>query len=199
MILLSIIILLTISVWVYQIMNGYVPFVDQWVIKLAEGYADTPLYSFAFAITHLGSRQFLIPFVLISSVVLLLIYKHWLPSLIFAGGTLFSHFINGLLKGIIQRDRPSIIVEANAVGESFPSGHAMVSMVCYGLLAYFIARKVKVHSLSLIIQIILSLLVFLIGISRFIINAHYLTDVLAGFVIGFIFLVGYIYLYEKFN
>ncbi|MED4473149.1 MULTISPECIES: phosphatase PAP2 family protein [Bacillaceae] len=197
MILLTIVIFIPISVWIFQIRNGYVPLVDQWTIKLVEGYAGTPLYYFAFAITQLGSRQFLIPFVLIASVILALIYKHLLPPFIFAGGTLFSYFINGFIKDIIPRERPSIIVAANAVGGSFPSGHAMISMVCYGLLAFFITRKVKVHSISIIIQVSLSLLVFLIGISRFIINAHYLTDVLAGFGIGFILLICYIYLYEK--
>lgn len=195
--LLVFLVLITIVFWIVQIVNGHVPFIDQWTRELVEGFVDSSLYTIAFLITNLGSRQFLIPFVIVAAIVLGGLYRHWLPPVMFVGGTLFSYLLNGIVKDIIQRERPTVLIEANAVGNSFPSGHAMISMVCYGLLAYFLSRKMKSRKISLIIQIFFSFIIFIIGISRFIINVHYLTDVLAGFVIGFIFLICFIYLYER--
>ncbi|WP_231514794.1 phosphatase PAP2 family protein [Oceanobacillus salinisoli] len=183
-------------IWIIQIVNGYVPYVDQWTRELVEKFDDTFAYHVFLMITNLGSRHFLIPFVSTAAIVLWIIHKHWLPPFIFAGGTLVTYLFNGVIKNIVQRERPSILEEANAVGNSFPSGHAMISMVCYGLLAYFLIKKLKSPKLSIAVQIIFSLLIFLIGISRYIINVHYLTDVGAGFFLGFIFLVGFLYLYE---
>nr|WP_280922962.1 phosphatase PAP2 family protein [Virgibacillus litoralis] len=116
--------------------------------------------------------------------------------MVFGVGTLTSHGLNILIKRLVERERPSILVAANAEGYSFPSGHAMISMVCYGLLAYFITKNLKSAKATFAVQFLFALLIFLIGISRYMINVHYLTDVLAGFIFGFIFLVGLIYLYE---
>ena len=96
-----------------------------------------------------------------------------------------------------MRERPSILVEANAVGESFPSGHAMISMVCYGILAYFLARGIKSRKQANSIYVLFSTVILLIGISRYIINVHYLTDIVAGYFFGCILLLFYIYFYEK--
>lgn len=197
-ILLSIVLCVTIVFWIIQIVNGYVPLVDQWTRDLVFNYQDTFIYSFAVLVTNLGSRHFLVPFAIFAAIVLGFLYKHWLPPILFIGGTLITYNLNGMIKNIINRERPMIAVEVNAVGHSFPSGHAMISMVCYGLLGYFIARSIKSKSLSFVIQIIFSFTIFIIGISRYILNVHYITDIVAGFVIGFILLIGFIYLYERF-
>lgn len=183
--------------WVIQIVGGNVPLVDQWTRDLALSYQDTSIYSVAAFVTNLGSRHFLVPFVIIAALVLLVLYKHWLPPLLFIGGTLFTYKINGLIKELTERERPMIEIELNAVGNSFPSGHAMISMVCYGLLGYFLSKRVKSNKISIVIQVIFSFIIFTIGISRYILNVHYITDIVAGFVIGFLFLFGFIYLYER--
>jgi membrane-associated phospholipid phosphatase len=64
------------------------------------------------------------------------------------------------------------------------------------LIAYFLAKKIKSTAAVLGIQIFFALLVILIGISRYVINVHYLTDIFAGFVFGFVCLLLLIYLYE---
>ena len=53
--------------------------------------------------------------------------------------------VNQGLKLMIKRDRPNILRLVEIGGYSFPSGHAMVSTVLYGLIAYiaykFINKK----------------------------------------------------------
>lgn len=187
---------ITIGIWVIRILSGQALYVDQWTRGLVEKFADSNVYTFFRWTTELGSEEFLVPFALIFTLLLWWAFRDWLPALIFGLGTLSSHGLNILIKHLVERERPSILVAANAEGYSFPSGHAMISMVCYGLLAYFIAKKLTSTKAIITVQLFFALLIFLIGISRYMINVHYLTDVLAGFIFGFIFLVGLIYLYE---
>lgn len=196
LLLLLALLLITIGIWLARIISGQIVYIDQMTRGLVETLADTHVYTFFRWLTELGSDTFLTPFTILMSLVLWLFFRDWLPALAFGLGTLSSHGLNILIKHLVERERPSIFVAANAEGYSFPSGHAMISMVCYGLLAYFWAKKIRSGKIAFILQFSLALLIFLIGISRYVINVHYLTDVLAGFVFGFIFLTGLIYLYE---
>lgn len=188
--------LLMMGIWIVRIISGSVPYVDQWTRDLVARLDDSWIYTFFRAVTEFGSGHFLVPFTIIMALILWWIFKHWLPALIFSGGTLMSHWFNLLIKGIVERDRPSILEAANAEGHSFPSGHAMISMVCYGLLSYFLVKKLTSYRAIFLTQLFFACVIFLIGISRYFINVHYLTDVVSGFFIGFICLIGLIYLYE---
>lgn len=193
----SIVILLSvITGWILTIKNSGVPYVDQWTRAVVDSVADTKLYFAARWITELGSESFLIPFTMIMGIILIFGCRDWVPALLFAGGTLMSHLLNMWIKILVRRERPSIFIEANAEGFSFPSGHSMITIVCYGFLMYLLVKKVSSNQIKLMIQIGFSLLIFLIGISRFFINVHYLTDIIAGFTFGFLILLGQIYLFE---
>ena len=90
--------------------------------------------------------------------------------------------LNLLLKAVFQRPRP---VFAAAVGEtdwSFPSGHAMASLVAYGALAVLLAAQFPRAKIPLYLGC--GFLIALIGASRLVLGVHYLTDVLAGFAAG---------------
>lgn len=189
-------VLVTTGIWVVRIISGQVLYIDRLTRDLVEKLADSNVYTFFRWTTELGSGTFLVPFTIVTALVLWWVYRDWLPALFFGLGTLSSHGLNVLIKVLVERQRPSVLVSLNAEGFSFPSGHAMISMVCYGLLAFFMTKKLTSKKAVIAVQFSLALLVFLIGISRYVINVHYLTDVLAGFVFGFICLVGLIYLYE---
>jgi undecaprenyl-diphosphatase len=94
--------------------------------------------------------------------------------------------LNSVLKNIFQRTRPlPVLGIISAQQYSFPSGHAMVSAAFYFYLAYLCWRLV--HGVWRFILIAgLVLLVLLIGASRIYLEAHYLTDVIAGYLAGFV-------------
>ena len=189
-------VLATVGVWIVKILKGDVPLIDQWTRELVAEMEGTYIHAIFRWITNLGSEPFMVPFTVITAFILWWMYRDWLPAIIFSFGTLSSHLLNKLIKLLVERERPSILVSANAEGHSFPSGHAMISMVCYGLLAYFLVKKITSKKLKLLVQVFLALLIFLIGISRYVINVHYLTDVAAGFLFGYLCMAGLIYLYE---
>ena len=92
---------------------------------------------------------------------------------------------NELAKGLIARARPDliqpIVVER---GYSFPSGHAALSMVGYGVAALLVARSDAPRGFKVAAAFAAGCLVALIGISRVYLGAHFPTDVLAGWLAG---------------
>lgn len=186
---------IVISVWIVELKRGKIPLTDQVTRGLVEGIADTRLYTFFRGITELGSKTFVIPFVIIMMIILWITYKNIIPALIFGIGTLGASMLNRLIKHLIARERPSISKELDALGFSFPSGHAVTSIVCYGLLAYFLSERFPKQKKS--IRIISGILIVLIGTSRYFINVHYLTDVITGFFVGYLWIWLFIIVNKK--
>ncbi|HLR51897.1 MAG TPA: phosphatase PAP2 family protein [Candidatus Avamphibacillus sp.] len=176
---------LIIGIWAIKIYKDQLPLVDEWTRGFVASLQDTAIFDFFRVITELGSGSFLVPFTIIAALFLFYIFKDWFPALLFSGGTLGVHLFNKFIKGLVERERPRIWEEANAEGFSFPSGHAMIPIVCYGIFAYYISKKIKSTKLKLLVKVLFALLIFLIGFSRYVINVHYLTDIITGFFIGF--------------
>jgi undecaprenyl-diphosphatase len=100
--------------------------------------------------------------------------------------TLGSQMLNNVLKELFQRTRPSPVESfISAQSWSFPSGHAMVSAAFYLFVAYMAWRALRGRWRWLAV-VDLMLLVGAIGVSRVYLQAHYLSDVLAGYAAGFI-------------
>ena len=97
-----------------------------------------------------------------------------------------------LVKAGIGRTRPDaldpIIVEH---GFRFPSGHATLSMVAYGVLAVLISRSRLPRGVRTAAIVGLALLVVGIGVSRIWLGVHYPTDVLAGWTAGWVIVLLY--------
>ena len=94
--------------------------------------------------------------------------------------------IYSALKQYFQRPRPSeelwLITEK---GFSFPSGHTMNGMFCYGMMMYLAYRNIENARLRTGILILIGLLIPLIAFSRVYLGVHYPTDVIGGALRGF--------------
>ena len=93
------------------------------------------------------------------------------------------------LKHLFARHRPANQLLQEATNYSYPSGHALMSVTFYGLLAYIVWHSVKNKTAKWTIIVLLVLWIFLIGISRIYLRRHYYSDVMAGFATGFLWLV----------
>ena len=69
-------------------------------------------------------------------------------------------------------------------GFSFPSGHASISVAFYGFAIYIAMRFVRLWSTRINLLMLGVLIAFLIGFSRLYLGVHYLSDVVAGYLVG---------------
>ncbi|HTM92598.1 MAG TPA: phosphatase PAP2 family protein, partial [Flavisolibacter sp.] len=92
---------------------------------------------------------------------------------------------------------PSVPLLFEAKGLSFPSGHALMSITFYGLLIYMIFKSVKNPALKWTLISLLIILIIIIGSSRVYLRVHYATDVIAGYCIGFLWLVFTVWMLNK--
>ncbi|AIF47635.1 phosphatase PAP2 family protein [Dyella japonica] len=97
--------------------------------------------------------------------------------------------LNSGLKALFQRPRPlnnhGFMVEH---GWSFPSGHAFGAIVFYGMLAYVLLRLLPLRWHRWIIAAAVAM-TGVIGLSRIVLQVHYFSDVVAGYVSGLAWLV----------
>jgi membrane-associated phospholipid phosphatase len=93
-----------------------------------------------------------------------------------------------------NRSRPDIIADGIAAPglHSFPSGHAVLTVAVYGLVAYLWARASR-SWLERIIAIGLCIVwTSLVATSRLVLGSHWPSDVLAGCTIGLVWLAAVI-------
>ncbi|HEY0299627.1 MAG TPA: phosphatase PAP2 family protein, partial [Arachidicoccus sp.] len=95
-----------------------------------------------------------------------------------------------LLKSIFDRPRPNGIHLVTESSSSFPSGHAMASILCYGTIWLFVPLFIKNKKIRLCIQFLLGLLIISIGISRIYLGVHYPSDIIAGYAVALGWLLG---------
>ena len=99
--------------------------------------------------------------------------------------------LNVLLKQLVQRPRPDGFRLIAETGYSFPSGHSMVAMAFYGLLAWMVWHYERDRFVRWLCVIGFGLVIALIGISRIYLGVHYASDVIAGFCVSLIWLALY--------
>lgn len=111
---------------------------------------------------------------------------------------LAAWLMNVLFKTVFHRARPDLIRLAAATGFSFPSGHSMVSAAFYGYLIYlcvlFLKRPWKEICSALLLCVVL-----LVGVSRIYLGVHYASDVAAGFLAGFSWVILFSALTNRFR
>ena len=147
---------------------------------LREHVSHATLRTFAF-ITHLGDFEFLAGLAALVWAALL-VARRWLLANAWLVATVSGGLLNRLLKAIFERSRP--VHDHGLVAEtswSFPSGHASGSMLIYGLLCYLVVRHTPSVWHIPVALVSLALIVF-VGSSRVLLQVHYLSDVLAGYV-----------------
>ncbi len=138
-------------------------------------------------ITNIGDPRVLLVICVSLSVILVLRhYKAEAMTIAIAGfGALGLNFV---LKNLFARARPELWSRiVDVTNYSFPSGHAMLSMVMYGLLGYLLATRF--YQWRGVIATISTLLILLIGFSRLYLGVHWFTDVIGGYAAGLVWLV----------
>jgi membrane protein DedA with SNARE-associated domain/membrane-associated phospholipid phosphatase len=178
--------LIFIWLWISVYSQGVLTWGNTPVYSLFRYLRHLPLDNVAIAITFLGDKKILLPAALL--VGLWLIWRRnirigyiWLSTVVLGAGAGY------LAKYVYFSPRPQGILNV-ALDSSFPSGHASLSMIFYGFLAFLIASAVTPSRRGFIYSIA-GIVIGLVSLSRLYLGAHWLTDVLAGIFLGLIFVL----------
>ena len=135
------------------------------------------------AITHLIDIPVIISWVLI--VAFIFYRKQWkMESYLMLGNLTLAGILIVTFKNIYQRPRPEILHLVEEKGFSFPSGHSLAVTLMVGSLIVILSQRIKNTVWRKIIQILLSLYIFSVLVSRIYLGVHYPSDVIASLCVG---------------
>lgn len=147
--------------------------------------SDSPtLVSGLQVVTDLGGNFAAILVFALTTIFLLIRGQRRLAGFVVATGVGLAVLVP-VTKALIGRARP---VVANPVNDlpsnaSFPSGHAMVSIVTFGMLALLALPAVRRRARPWVVAAAL-LIALAVGFTRLALGVHFVTDVLAGWALG---------------
>jgi undecaprenyl-diphosphatase len=170
---------------------------DEAVFAFLKPYVSETNNRLMLFFTFFGTHKFLIPANLCLIAYFLFIRKHkWYSIKVPAIGLSSLGLMFGL-KHFFGRPRPDVPLLFKADGLSFPSGHALFSITFYGLLVYLLYHALKNRGVRWTVITLLVILMLIIGFSRVYLRVHYASDVIAGFCVGFMWLVFAIWLLNR--
>jgi membrane-associated phospholipid phosphatase len=169
--------LLVFGVMAYPVMRGQAIWFDLPVRGEVHGWAFPALTAVMRLITMLGSEYFLAPLAA-------LMVGRWLKrgeqkaAVLLVAGSLGSQALSQVLKWLIHRPRPEVFFGlAPAETYSFPSGHAFVPAVFFGILAGLLGAGARWRAAVVALAAVL-------GFSRVYLGYHYPSDVMAGWALA---------------
>lgn len=168
------------------VLDGETRSFDQGVLRWIDAHAPAWIDVVALEITSLGETLVLGVIATIAALLLRMAGDRiaaWVMAAAFGGGVV----LNTVLKLVFARERPEIFsVPGGSVSTfSFPSGHAMLSMITYATLAWLVVAHRPNRPTRRLVPLFSAALILLIGLSRMFLGVHYPSDVLAGFAVGF--------------
>ena len=96
--------------------------------------------------------------------------------------------LDGVLKLVFHRSRPDPFFIAKPTTYSFPSGHALISLCFYGLVAGVLSHHLRKKWQRVAVWSAASILIAMIGFSRVYLGVHWPSDVLAGYAAALIWM-----------
>ncbi|MEH1884941.1 phosphatase PAP2 family protein [Nostoc sp.] len=150
-------------------------------------FANPSLDNFMLFITNVGNPSTVV--IVVSVNLILLWWQHYREEAkFFVLACLGGFILNTGLKLFFSKARPELwhrLISEKSF--SFPSGHALGSIVLYGFIAYELATHYP-HFAKLIYSLTV-ILIAAIGISRLYLGVHWPTDIIAGYGVGFLWLM----------
>jgi undecaprenyl-diphosphatase len=116
---------------------------------------------------------------------------------VFVLALLSGYIVNSFLKEWHNRPRPASEQLVEVTTLSFPSGNAMIGFILYSLTAYYLMKHLKSEISKFVVGLGAFLIILLYGMSRVALNVHYPSDVIAGYALGVVWTVSWIYIYES--
>lgn len=184
---LSIDILLFIVLAFFAYFNNYFPLdltITQTLQKIQLGWFDSAMRILSFW----GEASRSLTAVLLVSFVFYLL-KLRKDAVLIALSSYGLVLLTTIIKFLVHRTRPSgslveqLIPQLNS--ESFPSYHVIVTIAIFGYLFFILHKHIKNNPKRRFLETICLSVIFLMGLSRVYLGAHWASDVVGSFLLGF--------------
>ncbi|MGH9281608.1 MAG: phosphatase PAP2 family protein [Acidimicrobiales bacterium] len=145
-------------------------------------------------VARMGAREILVPFLLAGGLFLWWRRRTPGPLLLLAVSYVGMAMVVGPAKKVLHRPEPFDL--PGEIGRSFPSGHAAQAILVYGMLAALLAMgpvSTRVRAAATVLPVVAS---GAVGFAVLFRNAHWLSDMVAGYAIGVAWLAGPVALAE---
>ncbi|MBU2928820.1 phosphatase PAP2 family protein [Winogradskyella psychrotolerans] len=150
---------------------------------------NPPLTKYFIVITDIGDVYGYLFVFTLCSLAFILILKKWTYAVQLIVVICLALSSNSILKKLINRSRPELEHLVTIETLSYPSGHAMTAMAFYGFLIYlFYQFKINLI-VKLLLILLFSFLIVSIGISRIYLGVHFPSDIVGGYIAGFIWVI----------
>ncbi|MGK7947725.1 MAG: phosphatase PAP2 family protein [Xenococcaceae cyanobacterium] len=171
-----------------QILNQNYPSLDYAFFLFLEEKADPSFKNFFVGIYYL-SGVYITAIVVATALGILIRKRYWQEAMVLAFGALgILIIIDEILKPFFARRRPPSPRLVEVFGsKSFPSGHAAGGVFLYFYLSFIIAARYPKYAKY--IYGLATIIIIGIGFSSIYVKAHWATDILAGYAVGYIWLL----------
>lgn len=190
-------ILLTILISIVLFLIWHDNIIDYEVYNKTSNLINPTLTNILIFITNLSSTYVIIAVISLLFWYFLFIKKNSKLAIISFIIPVITILLNQWLKYFIQRPRPNILRLIEESGTSFPSGHSMMSMIVYWMIALYCYYFIKNKTLRIILVTFFTLLILAIWFSRIYLWVHYFSDVVAWFIISLLVLISISWTIEK--
>ena len=159
---------------------------DKPALALAEDLRTPELNAAVTGFTNVGGSIGMPILASILTAWLTWVNRTWRPIILVCGAAAVSITATTFSKNLVGRTRPDFIhaVPPYETSPSFPSGHSLNSTVVIGVLVYLTCLQLKKTSAR--VAVIAAGLVFVVamGLSRVFLGHHWMTDVIAAWLLG---------------
>jgi undecaprenyl-diphosphatase len=162
--------------------------VDHLIVGWLQAHRTESGEAFFSVMSWVGSQ--LMTTITVVGMIWLTIRRDWFRAIALTLAVVGGTSLNDLLKALFHRGRPETATEFIKVQSwSFPSGHSMNSLIGFGFVAFLILEHTTDRRVRIAIIVATAIVVGLVGFSRLYLGVHYLSDVIAGFLAGAIWLL----------
>ena len=127
-------------------------------------------------------------------------WKSWKAEACLLVGSLFLMMgASTALKFLYQRPRPTIEWVISTIGYSFPSWHTAATMLVAAVLAIVLYQRCQRKFWRYFGQVLVIALAILVAISRIYIGVHFPTDIVGGWLLALLLLLGLYPIYDRYR
>lgn len=164
-------------------MTSFFDILDNSVNTFMAVHASSVAKSIATWVSIIADAEVLI---IIAGILILYFFfrKRWHDAIILALSVGVTAVIVLTMKDYFMRLRPDNALQVIVNDPSFPSGHASMSAAFFVALIAVCAPRMTSRELRIGFVLLSVLMIYLVGMSRLVLNVHWASDVLVGWAIG---------------